>query len=140
MPRSPTQVVVRWTGGSLYDAGRPGGPAIRIDTAGVAGPGPVDTLLCALCACTSEDILSILQKRRTPASALRIEGEGARADAVPARVTSIRLTYHIDGAGIEPDQAKRAVQISVEKYCSVRDTLDPGLPIELSVVVNGVPI
>lgn len=140
MPKSPAQVVVRWAGGSLYDAGRPGGPAVRLDTAGVAGPGPVETLVCALCACTSEDILSILEKRRTPVSALRIEGEGVRADAVPARVTSIRLTYHIDGEGIEPDQAKRAVQLSVEKYCSVRDTLDPNMPIELSVIVNGTPV
>jgi putative redox protein len=96
--------------------------------------------MCALCACTSEDVLGILEKRRTPASALRIEGEGVRADAVPARVTSIRLTYHIDGEGIEADQAKRAVKLAVEKYCSVRDTLDPAMPIELSVVVNGTAV
>jgi putative redox protein len=50
------------------------------------------------------------------------------------------MTYHIDGEGIEPDQAKRAVQLSVEKYCSVRDTLDPNLPIELSVIVNGTAV
>jgi putative redox protein len=73
-------------------------------------------------------------------SALRIEGEGIRADAVPARITSIRLTYHIDGEGIDPSQAKRAVELSVEKYCSVRNSLDPAMPIELVVILNGAPI
>jgi putative redox protein len=139
MPKSPARVVVEWAGGSLYDAGRPEGPAIRLDTTGVTGPGPVETLVCALCACTCEDILTILRKRRTPVSSLRIEGEGVRADAVPARLTSVRLTYHIEGADIEPEQAKRAVHLSVEKYCSVRDSLDPALPIEVSVIVNGAP-
>jgi putative redox protein len=93
-------------------------------------------LLCALCACTSEDVIGILEKRRTPVTSLRVDAEGTRADAIPARVTAIQLTFHIDGAGIEPDQAERAVQLAVEKYCSVRDTLDRAMPIRWSVVVN----
>lgn len=137
MPKPPSQVVVRWAGGTHYDAGRPDRPTIRLDTSGVTGPGPVDTLMTALCTCTAEDVLSILDKRRTPVAALRIEGKGIRADAVPARLTSIHLTYHIDGEGIEPDQAKRAAQLAVEKYCSVRSSLDPDLPVEITVVVNG---
>jgi putative redox protein len=108
-----------------------------MDTSGVTGPGPVETLLCSLCACTSEDVLGILEKRRTPATALRVEAEGIRADAVPARVTSIQLTYHIDGEGIDEEQATRAVQLAVEKYCSVRDTLDRAMPVTFRAVVNG---
>lgn len=136
--KPPSRVEARWVGGTLYDAGRPDRPAIRIDTSGKTGPGPIDTLLCALCTCTSEDILGILEKRRTPVKALRIEAEGIRANAAPARVTSVTLTYHIDGEGIEAEHATRAVQLAVEKYCSVRDTLDPNMPIAMRVVVNGV--
>ena len=137
MPKPPSQVVVRWAGGTLYDAGRPDRPSVRLDTSGVTGPGPVDTLMCALCTCTAEDVLGILEKRRTPVASLRIEGKGIRADDVPARLMSIHLTYHIDGEGIEHDQATRAVQLAVEKYCSVRSSLDADMPIELTVVVNG---
>jgi putative redox protein len=93
--------------------------------------------MSALCTCTAEDVLSILEKRRTPVTSLRIDGQGIRADAVPARLISIHLTYHIDGEGIEPDQATRAAQLAVEKYCSVRSSLDPDLPIEITVNVNG---
>ena len=137
MAKPPAKVEVKWAGGTTYDGGRPGWPTIRIDTSGTTGPGPVATLLCALCACTSEDILGILEKRRTPVSDLRIEAEGTRADAVPARITSIALTYHIEGDGVEPDQAKRAVELAVMKYCSVRDSLDHDIPIMMNVIVNG---
>ena len=137
--KPPSRIEVRWAGGTLYDAGRVGRPSIRLDTTGAMGPGPVETLMCALGTCTAEDILGILEKRRTPVAALRIEVEGARADAVPARVVAIKLTYHIDGAGIEPDQAVRAVHLSVEKYCSVHDSLDPKIPVEMYVIVNGAP-
>jgi putative redox protein len=136
--KPPSRVEVRWVGGNRFDAGRPGRPTIRIDGSAETGPGPVDTLMCALVACTSEDVLGILEKRRTPVKSLRVEAEGIRADAVPARVTSATLTYHIDGDGIEPDQAVRAAQLAVEKYCSVRDTLDKNLPIAIHVIVNGV--
>jgi putative redox protein len=69
---------------------------------------------------------------------LRVEAEGIRADAVPARVISVSLTYHVDGDGIEPEQVVRAATLAVEKYCSVRDTLDKTLPITVNVYVNGV--
>lgn len=136
--KPPSRTEVRWVGGTRFDAGRPDRPKIRIDGSAQTGPGPVDTLMCALAACTSEDVLNILEKRRTPATALRVEAEGIRADAVPARVISVSLTYHVDGEGIEPEQVVRAATLAVEKYCSVRDTLDKTMPIAVNVYVNGV--
>lgn len=84
--------------------------------------------------------MGILEKRRTPVKALRVDAEGVRANAVPARVISATLTYHIDGEGIEAEQATRAVQLAVEKYCSVRNTLDAAMPIAMKVVLNGKPL
>lgn len=135
--KPPARIDAHWVGGTRFDAGRPGRPTIRIDTKGETGPGPVDTLMSALAVCTSEDVLSILEKRRTPAAAMRVEAEGIRADAVPARVISVTLSYHIDGEGIEPEQALRAATLAVEKYCSVRDSLDKAMPIAVNVFVNG---
>lgn len=136
--KPPARVELHWAGDGRFDAGRPGRPPIRIDCSGQTGPGPVDTLMSALAACTGEDVISYLAKRRTPATALRIEAEGVRANAVPARVVNAALTYFVDGEGIDPDHAQRAAELAVTKYCSVRDTLDPKLPIQVRVVVNGV--
>lgn len=114
-----------------------GGPTITVDNTGKSEPGPVDTLLIALAACTSEDVLTILQKRRTPASRLSIEVEGKRANGVPARLTHIHLRYVVEGEGIDRPNTQRAIELAVTKYCSVRDSLDKSIEIEWSLVLNG---
>ena len=81
--------------------------------------------------------MEILQKRRTPLDSLEIEVTGDRANAVPARVTRIALAFHMRGEGIERGHAERAVELALTKYCSVRDSLDPAMPIEWSVVIDG---
>lgn len=138
--KPPSRVTVEWQGeGTLAFSGgkSAGGPRILVDNRGKAGPGPVDTLLIALAACTSEDVLNILAKRRTPATRLQVEIEGKRANAIPARVTDIHLRYIVDGEGIDAANALRAIELAVTKYCSVRDSLDKSIQIGWSLVLNG---
>jgi putative redox protein len=138
--KPPARVTVRWQGeGTMAFAGgkAAGGPTILVDNGGKAGPGPVDTLLIALAACTTEDVLSILAKRRTPASQLHVEVEGTRAKKIPASLTRIHLRYVIDGEGIDRENTLRAIELAVTKYCSVRDSLDKSIEIEWSLTLNG---
>ncbi len=138
--KPPARVTVHWQGeGTMAFAGgnTAGGPTILLDNKGKGGPGPVGTLLIALAACTTEDVLTILDKRRTPASALRIEVEGKRANAVPARLTHIHLRYVVDGEGIDRTNTLRAIELAVTKYCSVRDSLDKSIEIDWSLTLNG---
>src|SRR5690349_4717486 len=138
--KPPSKVVVKWKGeGTMAFDGRKakGGPTITVDNTGKAEPGPVDTLLIALAACTTEDVLTILEKRRTPATRLAIEVEGKRANAVPARLTDVHLRYVVDGEGIDRANTLRAIELAVTKYCSVRDSLDKSIAIDWSLVLNG---
>jgi putative redox protein len=96
---------------------------MRIDASGKTGQSPVDTLLSALATCTSSDVVDILEKRRTPIESLQIDVVGERVDTVPRRFKHITLTFHITGKGIEREHAERAIDLSVNKYCSVRDSL-----------------
>ena len=123
-------IIATWKGEQAFDAGRPGGPVSRIDGNALSGPSPVDTLLSALAACAAIDVVEILKKRRTPVASLEVEAAGTRVDAVPRRLTHVRLLFHITGAGIEREQAARAIELSITKYCSVRDSLDPAITIE----------
>jgi putative redox protein len=136
--RPDNRVQLTWAGDHRFDAGRPGGPQIRIDASAQTGPGPVDTLLSALGSCTAVDVVDILAKRRTPVEALRIDVQGERREGIPRRVVKAHLVYHVDGVGIEREHAERAVELAVTKYCSVRDSLDPQMPITWSIVLNGV--
>jgi putative redox protein len=142
MPTTPTGkpaavVHVAWRGDQRFDSGRPGGPTLRLDGRGESGQSPVDALMSALAACTAVDVTMILEKRRTPVEALEIDAIGQRATSTPARVTSVELTYHIRGTTVERVHAERAVELAITKYCSVRESLDPGMPIVYRVVLNG---
>jgi putative redox protein len=130
-------VELAWVGDHRFEGGRPGSPSITVDASAKTGPSPVDTFLAGLASCTSVDVLEILAKRRTPVAAMRIQVEGARANAVPKRVVGVLLTYLIDGEGIEAEHAARAIDLAVSKYCSVRDSLDPKMPVRWKLILNG---
>ncbi len=135
--KPPSTIHLEWQGDRRFDTGRPGGPTIRLDGDGLSGQSPVDALMSALAACTAVDVVDILAKRRTPLTALSIDAVGDRAETVPRRVISATLTYHLSGEGVERTHAERAVELAISKYCSVRDSLDPALPVHYRVVVNG---
>ncbi len=128
--RNVNHARVTWRGGHRFDAGRTDGtPTIRIDADVKEGPGPVETLICALGACTSVDVVDILEKRRTPVESLEVEIEAARAKATPARIVGVLLRFRMRGAGIERIHAERAIELAVTKYCTVRESLDPSIPV-----------
>ena len=123
-------VVLRWDGEQRFEGSRLGSnQSIRIDGTSATGPSPVDTLLCALASCAAIDAVEILAKRRTPVDGLTVEVHGQRADTTPARLTAVVLEFRMRGAGIERVHAERAIELSVTKYCSVRDSLDPNMPV-----------
>lgn len=129
-------VTIAWTGEHRFEGGRIGHTQVAFDSSGKAGPGPVDALLIALGTCAAVDVIEILAKRRTPVESLTMEVRGARADETPARLVGAELLYRITGAGIERTHAERAVALAVEKYCSVRSSLDPAIPVCWRVELN----
>ena len=137
--KPPSRVQVTWAGDRRFDAGRPGGATLRLDGSGETGQSPVDAVLSALASCISIDVVEILAKRRTPVERLAIAVSGDRADTTPRRLTAIQLSFALDGAGIDRDQATRAIDLSLNKYCSVRDSLAADIVISWNLVLNGEP-
>ncbi len=129
----PQRVVAKWVGDHNFDAGRPGRPAARFDGDGRTGPSPVDGLLASLATCSAVDVVDILAKRRTPVESLEVEVVAERVDTIPRHLKHVTLNFRIGGAGIERVHAERAVELSVTKYCSVRSSLRPDLPVEWTI-------
>jgi putative redox protein len=129
----PSRIHVEWVGGHRFDAGRPGGPATRLDGEGETGQSPPEALLSALATCVSYDVIDILAKQRTPIESLEIDVIGERVDTVPRRYKHITLNFRIGGKGIEKDQALIAIELSATRYCSVRDSLRPDITVEWTV-------
>lgn len=128
--QAPATVSVIWDGEQRFDAGRAGAATIRLDGTGGTGPSPVDGLLASLAACSGIDVAEILAKRRTPATSLRVEVVGERVTTTPKRLKHVTLNFHIAGDGIDRANAERAIDLAVNKYCSVRDSLRPDVPVE----------
>jgi len=129
------QVRLRWTGEGLAFRGGPdGGVQMGIDSDGVEGQSPMETLLMALAGCMAIDVLMILEKSRVSVNELEVEAVGRRAETAPKRYESVTLGYRLQGPS-DDDRSKldRAVQLSRDKYCSVLHTLDPGLDVEIRV-------
>ena len=137
MSGAPSRVVVSWRGEERFDAGRPGGPLLRLDGNAETGQSPVDGVLSALAACVSIDVVSILAKRRTPVESLEVDVVGERADGTPRRIVAVTMEFHVAGAGIERVHAERAIELALTKYCSVRDSLAKDIGIRWSLTLNG---
>ena len=135
-PKPPARVRTTWAGDQRFDSGRPGGPTARFDGSGETGQSPVDGLLSALASCVSVDIVEILAKRRTPVASLTVDVVAERVTTIPRRLRSVSLTFHITGEGIEREQAERAIDLSITKYCSVRDSLAKDIPVEWSLALD----
>lgn len=139
MSGAPSRVVVSWRGDERFDAGRPGGPVLRLDGNAETGPSPVDGVLSALAACVAIDVVAIIAKRRTPVERLDVDVAGDRADATPRRLVAVTMGFRVDGGGIERVHAERAIDLALTKYCSVRDSLATDIVIRWSLALNGEP-
>lgn len=117
------RVHVRWAGEHRFDSGRPDGPTLRVDGSGATGQSPLDALLTSLASCMSADVVDILAKRRTPVTSLTVDVVGNRVESFPKRFESIALHFTIAGEQLEQSHVERAIELSYNKYCSVRGSL-----------------
>lgn len=115
---------VQWIGEQKFVATSPSGHAITIDADGKSNkaPGPMELLLLALGACTAVDVVLILEKKRQKLQALNVICSGHRAPDPPQVWTKFELLYQLRGK-VDDAAAKRAIELSEEKYCSVSSML-----------------
>ncbi len=85
---------------------------------------PMQLLLLSLGGCTGMDVISILNKMKSPPEEFTMEIEGERAAEHPKVYTKIKIRYRF--RGVPRDKAEKAVKLSMEKYCSVSAMLRKG--------------
>ncbi len=82
------------------------------------GPSPMELVLIGTGGCSAYDVVSILEKGREPVEDVVVELDADRADATPAVFTRIHMHFIVKGHGVKAAKVERAIQLSVEKYCS----------------------
>jgi putative redox protein len=117
VPKPPTVLDLTWVG-DLTFSGTSDRTSMTLDSAGLAGPSPMQALGFAIAGCMTTDVAYILTRGRHPFRALRSHLVADRAQDEPHRF--VRMTLHITVEGEVPgDAVERAIALSKEKYCSV---------------------
>ncbi len=104
------------------------GHVVKMDTSPETGGNnygarPMQVVLMALGGCSGIDIVSILKKQRQTITHFKMLVEAERETGKDLALwESAKIIFEFD-KGIDEDKAKRAVQLSMEKYCSVAETL-----------------
>ena len=126
----PLALDLEWQG-DLRFRGTTGAVSLVLDSAGEAGPTPVQALAFALAGCMAIDVVHILRKGRLEPRSVRAHLEAERAPEDPKRLVSVRLHFMV-GGGAPADKVERAIALSREKYCSVWHSLRPDIDFRTS--------
>ena len=70
------------------------------------------------------DIISILRKKKQEVTSFDIAIDGTKTEDHPRKFSDIVIKYIITGRNISEEAVKKAVDLSMEKYCSVKATLE----------------
>jgi len=130
-------VALRWreTGGLVFEGGAAGRPTIVVDGDTKLATSPVELLLLAAGTCTASDVVLILQKQRVKLRGLEVAVEGTRREEEPRRYTAIHFRFTVTGEGADETKARRAIDLSLQKYCSVVASLASDIPITYDLTV-----
>lgn len=125
-----------------FEATDANGHVVRMDSSPESGGWdygvrPMQMLLMGLGGCAGIDVISILKKQRQDVKDYKMTISGDREAGVePSLWKNVTIEFHFYG-DVEEDKARRAVDLSLNKYCSVAATLKgSGTSIESKVFVH----
>ena len=109
---------VKWTGGMTFVGTAESGHSMVIDSDKKIGASPMELLLLSMASCACVDFVMILEKGRQKISDAWIEIGGQRREEMPRYYTDIEMHFVAKGTAIKESQVKRAIELTMEKYCS----------------------
>jgi len=132
--KAPTTIELTWDHDLIFH-GRSDNARIVVDSAGGAGPSPVQTLAFALAGCMGMDVVHILRKGRLDLRGLTISLVAERAQQEPHRVTAVTIDFAVTG-NVPDAQVQRAIDLSRDKYCSVWHSMRQDIPLQTTFAVT----
>lgn len=94
-------------------------PGIIMDSDRKEGPGPKSLLLSAIAGCSGIDVLDILDKMRVVYTDFSMDVEAEQTDEHPKVFKDITITYILKTDAANEEKVRKAIELSLEKYCGV---------------------
>ena len=132
---------VIWKGNMSFEGETESNHRILLDLAEKSGghdqgPRPMELVLVSLAGCTAVDVVSILRKMRQQLEGLEVNVESERVDQHPRVYKKIEIEFNLKGKNLKEDSVKRAIDLSLDKYCSVKTMLEKTAEISYNYSIN----
>jgi putative redox protein len=116
------------------------GHRVKMDSASAGalttGPTPKELFLQSLAGCTMMDVALIIEKSRKKLDRFWIDVEAELCNTHPKTFKKIHLKYNFISPDLDEDTAKKAIDISREKYCSIYNTIKDSVDISYSYEIS----
>lgn len=113
---------VKWVEGRTFEGEAGGGHKLVFGRAHgdipEPGPSPMELVLMGTGGCSVFDVVHILEKGREPVEDVAVELDAERAATDPKVFVRLHMHFIVKGRGMSAKKVERAIQLSVEKYCS----------------------
>lgn len=114
---------IKWVEGRTFVGESGSGHKLVLGTAhgpdgSTPGPSPMELVLIGAGGCSAFDVVHILEKGREAIEDCVVELDAERAETDPKVFTRIHMHFVVKGRALSPDKVKRAIDLSIGKYCS----------------------
>jgi putative redox protein len=113
-----------------------GDNSIRLDGSKEHGFSPKALLLAGLAGCSGIDVVDILEKMRVKFTHFEIETEATQTDDHPKVFREVLITYKIKTGRENEEKVRKAIDLSLEKYCGVSAMLRKNSPVNYKLVIE----
>ena len=117
-------VTTEWQRDMVFESDNPSGKTVFIDSSedfGGTNSGlrPKALMLSALAGCSGLDVVSLLNKMKVEVDDFKIITTGELTDEHPKYYNKVKVDYHFYGVDMNEKKIKKAVDLSIERYCGV---------------------
>ena len=134
-------VTTTWKENMQFESDNPSGISLTMDAgeeSGGEGKGyrPKALMLSSLAGCSGLDVVSLLNKMRISYSSFKIEITAELTDEHPKFYNKVKVDYHLTGSNLKEDKIKKAVDLSVTKYCGVMEMFRQFAEVEIEIFLH----
>jgi putative redox protein len=120
---------VMWKGDMSFEAETESNHKVLLDLAEKSGghdkaARPGELVLVSLAGCTAVDVVNILKKMREQLDHLEVIVNSEEVDKHPKVYKKIEMEYNFKGKNLKEENVQKAIQLSLDKYCSVKTMLE----------------
>ncbi len=134
-------ITTKWLGKMAFESTNPSGLTLKIDAGpedGGEGNGfrPKALMLSSMAGCSGLDVAGLIKKMKLEVENFHIETIAQLTDEHPKYYDKVVVEFHFHGANLNEDKLKRAVDLSVEKYCGVMEMFRHFAKLEIKTIFH----